>query len=92
MKWGPRCIEADPQEAGMKSEFPDIELIQNRGIVTAVFAEMSSLGQLLICHGCDDVEAVIVGFLVLEQSEQAFALCGSCVRKLPLMNFDDQDR
>ena len=66
----------------MRSEFSEIELIQNREIVTAVFAEMSSLGWLLICHGCDDVEAVIVGFLVLDQSEQGWALCGPCVRKL----------
>ena len=68
----------------MKSEFSDIELIQDREIVTAVLVEMSSLGQLLICHGCDDVEAVIVGFLVLDQSERALALCGSCIRKLHL--------
>jgi hypothetical protein len=68
----------------MEREFPGLELIQNREIVTAVFAEMSSLGQLLICHGCDDLEAVIMGFLVLDQSEQAWALCGSCVRKLHL--------
>ena len=67
----------------MESEFSDLELIQNREIVTAVFAEMTLLGQLLICHGCDDVEAVIVGFLVNDRIEQAWALCGSCVRDLP---------
>jgi hypothetical protein len=37
----------------------------------------------LICHGCGDVEAVIVGFLVHDQSAQAWAVCGSCVRNLP---------
>ena len=68
----------------MRSEFPRLDLIQNREIATAIFIEMSSLGQLLICHGCDDVEAVIVGFLVHDQSEQAWALCGSCVENLPL--------
>jgi hypothetical protein len=49
-----------------------------------VYAETSSLGQLLICHGCGDVEAVIVGFLVHEQSEKAWALCGLCVQQMPL--------
>jgi lipid-binding SYLF domain-containing protein len=57
----------------MGYECLDLELIQNREIVTVVYAETSSLGQLLICHGCGDVEAVIVGFLVDEQSEQAWA-------------------
>jgi hypothetical protein len=38
----------------------------------------------LICHGCDDVEAVIVGFLIHDQSEQAWALCRSCVQNPPL--------
>jgi hypothetical protein len=34
------------KDAGMKNEFPDLELTQNRQIVTAIFAKMSSLGQL----------------------------------------------
>ncbi len=67
----------------MKDEYLDLELVQNREIVTAVWGAISSLGQVLICHGCDDAEAVIVGFLVHEQSEQAWALCGSCIRSLP---------
>jgi hypothetical protein len=67
----------------MKCECLDLEWIQDRDIVTAVCAEVSSLGQLLICHGCNDVEALVVGLLVHEQSEQAWALCGPCVRKLP---------
>jgi hypothetical protein len=66
----------------MRSEFRSLDLIQNREIATAIFIEMSSIGQLLICHGCDDVEAVIVAFLVHEQREQAWALCGTCLRKL----------
>jgi hypothetical protein len=68
----------------MKSESLDLELIQNPEVVAWVCAKISALGQLLMCHGCDDVEAVIVGFLVFEQSEQAWALCGSCVQNHPL--------
>jgi hypothetical protein len=68
----------------MTDEYLDLKLVQNREIVTAIWDSISSLGRLLICHGCNDVEAVIVGFLVHEQSEQAWALCGSCVWNLPL--------
>jgi hypothetical protein len=68
----------------MKSEFSGFELIQNCETVNTVFAEISSLGQLLICHGCNDVEAVIVAFLIRDQSEQAWALSGSCLQKFPL--------
>jgi hypothetical protein len=69
----------------MKGEFPEIELIQNREIVTAVFSEMSSLGQLLICHGSDDVEAVIVGFLVLDQKRTSLGVMRAvCKNTRPL--------
>ncbi len=67
----------------MNGEYLDLELIQNPELVTALWTAISSLGQLLICHGCGDVEAVVVGFLIHEQSEQAWALCGSCLRNLP---------
>ena len=68
----------------MKSEVLSLYLIQNREIATKIFVEMSCLGQLLICHGCDDVEALIVACLVHEQREQAWALCGTCLWKLLL--------
>ena len=47
-------------------------------------AEIGSAGRLLICHGCSEIEAVIVGLLVLDGDEEAWALCGLCIRKLPL--------
>jgi hypothetical protein len=67
----------------MESDFLHVELIQNREIVATVCAEISSLGLLLIGNGCDDDEAIIVGFLC-EQKEKAWALCGACIRKLPV--------
>ena len=81
---GPALQGLGKQETDMRYECLNLELIQNREIVTGVYAETSSLGQLLICHGCGDVEAVIVGFLVHEQSEKAWALCGLCVQQMPL--------
>jgi hypothetical protein len=70
----------------MKSAFGDLELILNREVVSAIFAQVNSLGRLLICDGCGDVEAVIMGFLVLDRIEQAWALCGACVRRIPLFS------
>jgi hypothetical protein len=57
-------------------------LIQSSELVTRTVAQISSQGQLLICHGCDNSEALITAFLVLEQSDQIWALCGLCVRKI----------
>jgi hypothetical protein len=79
---GQRSIDAARRYV-MTDEYLDLTLVQNREIVRAIWGATSSLGRLLICHGCDDVEAVIVGFLVDKQSEQAWPLCGSCVRNLP---------
>jgi hypothetical protein len=78
----PLVMDTEPQDAGMESEYSELELIQNGELVAAVCREISCLGLLLICHGCDDVEVEIVGFLVSEQNEEARALCRSCVRKL----------
>jgi hypothetical protein len=60
----------------------DIGLIQDHETISRVRAETSSAGQLLVCHGCSDVEAAIVGLLVLDEDQQAWALCGTCVGKL----------
>ncbi len=67
----------------MKSEFLDLGLIRDSELVAAVCAEMTSIGRILICQRCSDVEALIIAFLVFEHNEQAWPLCGRCVRKLP---------
>jgi hypothetical protein len=66
----------------MRSMFTDVALIQNRQIVTETVAQISSQGQLLICHGCNNCEVLIMAFLVLEESDQVWALCGACVRRI----------
>jgi len=80
-KWPHSCPSR--WAAGMMADFLDLELVDDREIVAALAAETSSFGRLLICHGCGDVEALIVAFLVLEQEEKAWPLCGRCVRMLP---------
>jgi hypothetical protein len=66
----------------MENTCLDVEFIQNRDIVSAVCAEIRSLGLLLICTGCDDIEAVIMAFLVSETKKEAWPLCGSCAQKV----------
>ena len=68
----------------MKSDLIDVRLIRDCETVAAICSDVSSTGRLLICHGCGDVEALVIGFLLLDNDQQAWALCGMCMRKLPL--------
>jgi hypothetical protein len=62
----------------------DAWLIQDHETIAQVCAEIGSAGRMLICHGCSQIEAVIVGFLVLDDEQEAWALCGLCIRQPPL--------
>jgi len=68
----------------MKSDLMEVWLIRDCETVAALCSDVSSTGRLLICHGCGDVEALVVGILLLDNDQQAWALCGTCIRKLPL--------
>ena len=68
----------------MESDLIDVRLIRDSETVAAIRSDVSSTGRLLICHGCGDVEALVIGFLLLDNDQQAWALCGMCMRKLPL--------
>ena len=62
----------------------DVALIDNDAAVAAISAEVRAIGSLLICNGCGDVEALIAGILVIDEIEEAWMLCGACLRRLPL--------
>ena len=64
----------------MESMCLDFEFIQNFEIVASVCAELRSLGLLVVCTGCDDIEALVIAFLVSEPKKEAWPLCGSCAR------------
>jgi hypothetical protein len=66
------------------SELVDVGLIRDAETVSGLSDEIRSGGKLLVCHCCGDVEALIAGFLVLADEQEACALCGSCIRRLPL--------
>ena len=68
----------------MSSEFDGVGLIDDTATVAAICAEVSSSGSLLVCNGCRDIEAPIAGVLVIDHDEEAWALCGACIRRLPL--------
>ena len=68
----------------MNNDLVDVGLIGDAATVAAICAEVSSSGSLLVCNGCRDIEAPIAGVLVIDHDEEAWALCGPCIRKLPV--------
>jgi hypothetical protein len=66
----------------MESMYLDFEFIQNCEIVANVCAELRSLGFVVVCTGGDDIEAVVIAFLVSEAKKEAWPLCGSCARQV----------
>ncbi|MGO9265992.1 MAG: hypothetical protein ACLQBA_14125 [Candidatus Binataceae bacterium] len=51
----------------------------------AVCAEAGYADSLLLCHGCGNVEAPIAGLLVVDEQEEAWALCAECLSAVPLL-------
>jgi hypothetical protein len=68
----------------MNAELMDVSLINDAASVASVCADALADGTLLVCHGCGDVEALIAGILVVDDAEEAWVLCGPCMRRLPL--------
>jgi len=60
----------------------DVVFVRDMAAVTAICAEVGD-GSLLVCNGCGDIEAPIAGVLVIDDAEEAWVLCGACIRKLP---------
>ena len=68
----------------MDNDLVDVSFIRDAATIAAISAEVSSDGGFLVCNGCGDIEALIAGVLVIDEAEEAWALCGLCIRKLPL--------
>jgi hypothetical protein len=68
----------------MNDRLIDVNLISDNPTMAALTTELSSLGGIMICDGCGDIEAPIAGLLVIEQDEEAWPLCGKCLQRLPL--------
>jgi len=62
----------------------DVELMSDRDSLTRLSKLARSSGQMLICHRCRNVKNIIAGVLIIHNRDEAWALCGPCLRKVPL--------
>ncbi len=62
----------------------DIELMTDRASLKNLSDAFSAKGSIMVCHLCDDVSEIIAGILVVPASEEAWVLCGPCMREIPL--------
>jgi hypothetical protein len=57
--------------------------------ISETSAEMcAAVGQangILVRNGSANIEAPIAGLLVIDETEEAWALCGECLRMVPLL-------
>ena len=66
----------------MDVDLVDVVLVRDTAAVTVICAVVGD-GTLLVCNGCGDIEALIAGVLIIDDAEEAWVLCGACIRKLP---------
>jgi hypothetical protein len=62
----------------------DVELMTDRGSLESLSNEFRANGNIMVCHLCDDVSELVAGILVVRASEEAWVLCGPCLRKIPV--------
>jgi len=62
----------------------EIELMTDRDTLDDLSDTFRDDGGLLVCHFCDDISEVIAGILVVRDREEAWVLCGPCLRKVPV--------
>ena len=69
----------------MNTDLLEIGIISDKKAIAAICAELSSDGWLIACHACGDIEAPIASVLVIDEEDEAWALCGTCMRKMPIV-------
>jgi hypothetical protein len=65
-------------------DLADIELMTDRTALEDLSNVFRAKGNMLVCHLCDDVSELIAGILVVRSNEEAWVLCGPCLRKIPV--------
>jgi hypothetical protein len=68
----------------MKNDLLDVSFVADAATVADICADVAPEGSLLVCNGCGNIEEPIAGILVIDDDQEAWALCGGCIRKLPL--------
>jgi hypothetical protein len=61
----------------------EIELIEDASSVAALSAQVRSKGETLVCRRCMDESEIIAGVLVIDATNEQWALCGPCWREMP---------
>jgi hypothetical protein len=59
-----------------------IRLISDRETIAKLADAASADNSLLVCHGCEEVDRIVVGVLVIRETEEAWMLCGPCLRQI----------
>ncbi len=77
-------MPSEATKGGASWDSTDIKLMTDRTVLKNLSELLCANGGILVCHLCDDVSEVIAGILVIRGSEEAWLLCGPCLRKLPL--------
>jgi hypothetical protein len=76
--------ELAEESLGTEDNFVHVELIEDPVAIGEYWFKIRSLGGLLVCHRCGDVDSWVVAILAMrEEPEECYALCGKCVRDLP---------
>jgi hypothetical protein len=65
-------------------ELVDIELMTDQASLASLSSMFRDQGSMMVCHRCDDVGELIAGIIVDNESEEAWVLCGPCLRAIPL--------
>jgi hypothetical protein len=65
-------------------DLADVELMTDRTSLENLSDVFRAQGNILVCHLCDDVSELVAGILVVRASEEAWVLCGPCLRKVPM--------
>jgi len=59
-------------------------LMTDRAALANLSDVFRAKGSIMVCHVCDDVSEIVAGILVVPASEEAWVLCGPCLRKIPV--------
>ena len=62
----------------------EIELMTDQASLASLSSVFRNQGSMMVCHRCDDVSELIAGIILDNESEEAWVLCGPCLREIPL--------
>lgn len=67
-----------------EQQLVDLELMTDQASLASLSSVFRNQGSIMVCHRCDDVSELIAGIIVDNESEEAWVLCGPCLRTIPL--------